>query len=193
MVSDMSNRRAPCEVCRDRQTIRLPLHKMAVAASFYADAPPEIAGPSHRDYPCPECAPLAPKEKVRVVECHFQADTRHEADPRYREHLVKNAARAIGDAIEEMGLMRLQSATADSHELTRGYRVTVGVVAPKVIADLDAERQAAEQKFATSVVEIAIKDIDNWGSYYGNTRIDKDRAADFLREALKKADRKRPR
>lgn len=178
-----------CQVCRGARKIRVPLYR-PVTVSFAATA--EKIEESSREYPCPECAPLAAVDKVRVLECHFQADTRYEGEQGYREHIVRNGMHMLVGEIEKAGLVRMQQTPADSRELKRGYRLSVGVVSPNVVSDLDAQRQAAEDTFARLVVEIAAYQIDNWGSHYGHSDILKRDAKQMVSEAFRMAKDQRP-
>lgn len=126
-----------------------------------------------------------------MVECHFQADTRYEQEPGYREHMIRRGVVEIAHEIEKLGYMRFQQGPADKQEYRREHRVTVGVVAPNVTASMDAERHRAEEAFAAQVIELAINEIENWGSYYGHTSLRKDEAARFIRGALGKAKARR--
>jgi hypothetical protein len=178
-----------CEVCRGARVIRLPLYREATVSFEVTAAKIEE---SYRDFPCPECAPLAAIDKVRVVECHFQADTRYEGEEGYRKYIVGHGAQVLAREIEKAGLIRMQHTPADSRELKRGYRLSVGVVSPKVVADLDAQREAAEDAFAGLVVEIAGYQIGNCGSRYGRSDISKRDAKHMVSEALKNAKDQRP-
>ncbi len=178
-----------CEVCREARTIRLPLYREAVVSFEATVAKLED---SYRDYPCPECAPSTSADLVRVVECHFQADTRYEGDEGYREHIVGHGVQILAREIEKAGLIRMQHAPADSRELKRGYRLSVGVVSPKVVTKLDEQRIAAEDAFAKLVVETAYYQIDNWGSHYGHADILKSDAKHMVSDALRIAKEQRP-
>lgn len=178
-----------CQVCRGEQKIRLPLYR-PVVASFEATA--VKIDETYRTYPCPECSPKVATDKIRVLEHHFQADTRFEGQEGYREHLVRSGVVAIANQIERGGFMRIQSAPADRAEMRRGYRITVGVASIADVSNLDADRFAHEDAYADLVVKIAAAEIQNWGSYYGHSEILKRDATRLLGDALRKAKDTRP-
>jgi hypothetical protein len=183
-----------CQVCRGRRTIRLGLHRPVTLAG--AAALPSELVVSSREYPCPECAPLATLDQVRVLECHFQVDTRYEEEQGYREHMVSHGIHMLAREMEKAGLVRMQTAPvpdSDSvYDLSRGYRLSVGIVSPKVARDLDVRREEAEERFARLVLAIAMRQIDNWGSYYRRGDISKRDAIRLVSEALDAAKRQRP-
>lgn len=178
-----------CLVCRGEKKILVPLYR-PVSVSFEDTA--EKIEESYRSYPCPECAPLAAVDKVRVLNCHFQADTRYEGDQGYREHIIGHGVNLLAHEIEKAGLVRIQHTPANSRELKRGYRLSVGVVSPNIVADLDAQRQSAEDAFAELVVQIAAYQIDNWGSHYGHSDILKRDAKQMVADAFRMAKDQRP-
>jgi hypothetical protein len=183
-----------CEICRGSQIIRLPRYTRAVS-TFKIDEIPTVDELPYKEYPCPECAPLIPKERVRVVECHVQADTRYENDIKYLEHITHSAANQIAHMMNEKGFIRIQTLKNDDGELysfKRKYRVSLAVVAPRDAAAMDAERFAAEEAFASLVVQIASNNIDVWGSYYGHSDILKRDAKRIVSEAITAAKETRP-
>lgn len=182
-----------CEVCRGRKTIRLPLYRPASVVPFDATPRAIASDDTYRDYPCPECAPTVQADKVQVIECYVEADTRYEGAEGYRRHIVGNAARQIAEEIERAGLMRIQSVPLRGRDDINTYRMTVGVVPPKVVAEKDKQQLAASIAFAQEVINLAAKEINNWGSYYEQTYIDKARAAIFMGEALREITSLQPR
>lgn len=181
--------REQCQVCRGARKIRVPLYK---PVSVSMDTSPANLEETSRDYPCPECAPLVTVDKVRVLECHFQADTRYEGEQGYREYVVSHGVTVLAHEIKKAGLVRMQQTPANSREMKRGYRLSVGVVSPNVVADLDVKREAAEDAFAKLVVEIAAYQIDNWGSHYGHSEILKRDAKQMVADAFRAAKDQRP-
>lgn len=89
--------------------------------------------------------------------------------------------------------LTIASLEADTANLRRRYRVSIGVIAPRTVADLDAERYAAEDNYASLVAQIAAREIDNWGSYYGHADILKRDAKQSVQDALRLAKETRPR
>lgn len=178
-----------CQVCRGERKVRLPLYRPVTVSM---DATALKMAETYREYPCPECAPPAAVDKVRVLECHFQADTRYEGQQGYREHIIGHGVTVLAHEIEKAGLVRIQHAPADSREMKRGYRLSVGVVSPNVVADLDAQREAAEDKFAELAINLAAAEIQNWGSYYGHPEILKRDATRMLSDGLRLAKETRP-
>jgi len=128
-----------------------------------------------------------------VVECHARADNRYEHDANYRKHVVTNAVLSIADEIGKKGFARVEvTPKANNHVFMSEYRVSIGVVSPRVIETIDAERHAAEDAFADLVFQIAANKIDNWGSYYGVSTITKADAKRLAAEAIKSARDTRP-
>jgi hypothetical protein len=179
-----------CLVCRGERKIRLPLYR-PVTLRFDPEAAIAV-DESYREYPCPECAPTVPPERIRVLEANFQADTRYEGEPGYRKHLIRTGVNAIARLIEDGGFIRFQEGKPDRVELKRGYRMTVGVVAPKVTAGIDAQNVQKQDAFAQDFLTIAADKIENWGSHYGHSEFLMQDEKRLLDAALSIAKRRRP-
>lgn len=184
---------SPCAICGGERQVRLPVRPSAVSTvPLTFETMPTTVSQPWKVFPCPECAPLVAKEQVCVLEHHAQADIRYEHDRGYREALVQEAIHGIAALIEKNGHMQIQEIPGASGGMLNHYRVTVGVVSPNVVKDIEAEQFNISNNFCQQVIEEANYQFSNWGSSYGYSSIHKETAKQLLADAFRTVMKRRP-
>lgn len=178
-----------CEICRGAGMVRFPIYRRATITSRYVDSP--SIEESSRSYPCPECAPTIPEERLAVVQYHSWGDSQLINEPGYAEASKRRAIHELAELIFSQGFVRFERGPDDGLELGYPMRATIGVVAPKRIATLEQRISEHQEELARDVAENAAADIANWGVYFGALNISKDMAIGFVRSALKRVLAKR--
>jgi hypothetical protein len=178
-----------CEICGGSERIRLP-RRMAVTAYDPHTMPATIEDAS-KTYPCPECAPSIPQDRLAIVRWHSMIDARIE-DPEYIAHARKHAAIELGVRLLRGGLIAFRDGPEDATYMTRPMVATVGVASPTQVATFEQRVAAKQDEFAREVVRVAVASINGWGSHYGDKFIDKDIASRLTREALRTTPRDTP-
>lgn len=177
--------RATCEICGGSERIRLP-RRMPV--SVVLTTVPAIVDDATKTYPCPECAPSIPEERLAIVRWHTMIDTRIK-DPQFTEHMRRSAAAALGARLLRDGLIAFREGPENSMELRSPMVATVGVASPTKVATFEQRVATKQDEFAREVVRTAVASINGWGSCYGDNFIDKETASRLTREALQTAPR----
>lgn len=171
-----------CPVCRGARFVRLPLYHPATFTEV--DSGPLGSCEAYREIACPDCTDQVPFNRLGVlkeVKAIEQTGTLEEAQ--IRGIPTRQAVHAMVDRIMRDGLMAVEKVPT-----TRGYqlRCTLGVVAPHHVATF--EERVAERQFevANEVAEDAAREIEVWGSYYGQQTIHKSQALQSIAAALRK-------
>jgi hypothetical protein len=140
---------------------------------------------SSKEFPCPECAPKIPEERVAILE--FGATIRaFGGDPRYEEAMRKDAAHSLVDAILRKGFIQFRKGPIDKFDMHYELTGRLGVVSPSVVSSMEDRISERQDKVAREVVALAAEKIRIWGSYYTGDegRIGKGQAVDALEGAL---------
>lgn len=174
-----------CPVCRGRQKIDLPLYQEVAVSDRSSMAMSETISldEMRKTFPCPECAPTVPENRVAILRhgCEVDARIGKEIIPHARER----AAAALADAMLASGFIKFEDrGHLDQGRLTTPMRATIGVVAPSHVADMQTRIEENQEAFARVVISEAEKHIQNWGSHYGQKSISKSMAIDEMRKAL---------
>lgn len=188
---------ARCEVCRGEQLIRVPLYRQSVV-TFDFD-PAAVSQESFRTYPCPECAPGASVERVKVIEAHalIRVEQRLIEDADFMRNRREHIAHMLVGELLRANLIEFRHRKENPKSV--GYArdpewelmATVAVISikdRKSMEDRVAEHQAA---FAVEVVAEATKEIDAFGQTYGWQHIDKNRARAAMTRALLTVEQRR--
>lgn len=174
--------RYDCEVCSGSGLVRLPLHKRVSARRFEAtEVTIEVL---HRDYPCPECGDVIPLERLATVQFHSMVDSRID-DPEFTRRAIQSAAHNLIGQMIAKNFISSRRGPDEVGGLRYPLIVTLGVVSPIDVATLERRIGQHQDVVAQEVVDEAAASISNWGSYYGHSEIQKSRAIECLREAVK--------
>ena len=120
-----------CPVCRGSRTIKLPLYTEPSTLIELDASMPTDATVSARVYPCPQCSPSAPRDRVRIVTFGGQADAgldmsmRGKLDPRFRDHLRRHAADALLREMLRSDVILFKEGTPDRWTGNTSFRATV--------------------------------------------------------------------
>jgi hypothetical protein len=171
-----------CEICGGARVVRLARFYQAVQMG---DEPVLSAPPPYNTYPCPECAPQVAIDRVAVLDAHSIVGPHRPWSEIGKTFSEKYAAHALIERVLRGGFISFEQGPPDS--LGRSQVVaTLGVVSKNAVASLEARIAERQGEVAVAAGAQSIKDIDNWGSAYGDGMIRKDRAADLIREAVKR-------
>lgn len=175
----------PCDICRGSRTIRLPIYR-PVPVVFAASAAVKIEETS-RVFACPECGDNVDQERVAVLDTHVMVDS-HIDDPGFQDHARRAAAHRLVDHLLSGDYITFERGRTDDRNMSYPVVATLGVVSKGKIATLEARIAERQDQLATVAAEEAIRQIDNWGSQsrYTGPDISKRRAAEFIREAVKR-------
>lgn len=177
-----------CDVCEGRKTIRLPVLQRMVTFTDTPEEPPELMA-AYRDYPCPECTEQIPYTRLGVLREVSSIERQSRLnEAQITDILTRQAAHAMIDRI-----IRDRLLTVEKVETVRGYelRCTLGLVAPKHVATLEERVAERQMEVAEELVRENIKEINNWGSFYGIPTVGKWQSIEWLQAALKKIREKR--
>lgn len=176
-----------CEVCRGQRYIRLPIYRETAILSDPFEAPISCEA-SYKQYPCPECSISAPVERVHLIEAHVRV-VLHKGMPVYGiEHAKRTAAYMLIDQLERSGAILFRRGTETAED--RAYEVAAPLIATLAVASTaDAVRiedriKADREPYARAIVEEACAQIDNWGSDYSFTIMEKSDARTSVYAAL---------
>lgn len=173
-----------CDICGGSNRINLPIRARLSAYGMQDAFEPRV---SHRTYPCPECAKQSPIDRVDIIELAAVTDANYEDHPNFMRGRRRTLADMLAHRIADSDLMRIERGPTDPVYMRFPIRAVVGLVAPKDVASIEQRARTEQNKLAEAAATIAIDEIANWGSHYGQTTIEKGRAYDFIREAVAKA------
>lgn len=170
----------PCAVCGDSRKVRLPV-RMTVTQN-----PVDLSvsiDDGFKEYPCPECAPYVPIDRVRVLDVH--ASVREQYLPEAEAHVQRSAAHQLVDHVLRGGFITFERGPrARDPWLDVPMVATMAVVAPGVVATMEQRIAERQDQVAEAVAEEAKRRISIWGRDVGYTHIEKGRAYDSINEAL---------
>jgi len=184
----MTTHPADCDICRGTQIISLPRYSKVMSTA--QDEITEPVNARSREFPCPNCSPVADEARVTV----FYAETDVPAAvlaqrPEIRESVRDTHARMLSASMSRAGFVDLKHIETRERRDYRGgaavMRSRVGVVAPAVVASIEQRAVEAAGPIVIEVVRHAVMSIGIWGSHYNATSIRKEDAERFIREAAK--------
>lgn len=180
-----------CETCQGARVIRLPVFKSVVTA-FDPNAEPTISGPDSRVWPCPQCAPSIPTERLAVVQFHSVRNTQIH-DSQYIESSRKHAAHGLAAELLAQDFIRFEEGPADTYQMQIPMVATVGVVSRQHVATFEDRVARRQELIAREVVEEAFEYIRNCNSYYRGRdgEISKGEAIEEVRDAFNAVLRRR--
>lgn len=169
-----------CDVCQGRGLVRLPIYRpLKVTAIDIAPEPVE----SSRQYPCPECGDAVSIGHVGALrEESFVASYINE--PGFIEHVKEGLAHLLAGQLLKDGYIKFRRGPTDSQEMRFQMVATVGVVHPSKLDTLEQRIAERQDVVAREVANEAVRQIDNFGSYYGHADILKQTARHLIEESL---------
>lgn len=173
-----------CEICRGSGQIIVPIYpKISMHSANFADSKMSIQ-PSSKSYPCPECAPTAPMDRIAIVDFHGMIDTGYEKEPGFMDHARDSVAHRALAAVMKRGFIQFRTEPPDKFNLTTKLIGTMAMVAPAHVATMQQRIREHQGQIAAEVVKEAFAQIDNWGSYFGHSDISKKDANQMIADAL---------
>jgi len=181
-------KRNDCDICGGSGFIRLPVRqKISLRLEDNEPIEPRV---NIRQYICPECGDTCPYEKVEIVQaqdfipCEY---LEHGENSDFISYIHQSLAMRIADFIYKEGYITY---TIDREEdyYTRAKKITAkcGVLSPRQLKTFEQKVRERQKYIASSLVNDAVKKINNWGSSYGDTTINKSYANRILYELLDK-------
>lgn len=170
-----------CDVCCGRGQIRVPLYHQLSVAAF---DPRDDLRESSREYPCPECSDVVPVERLVIVKTERFANSIPEQDPRYVDAVKHQMMHMLVDDMIRQDLVKFERGPTDTVQMRFAVQMTVGVVAPRAVTTLAERIEQHQEALAREVMAEAKRQINNWGSYYGQTSLTKAQAGDSVNSAL---------
>lgn len=170
-----------CEICRGGRIVRLPVYRLMTSG------PLDEVGPmdeTSRVYPCPECGDAVKQDRVAVLDAHTMVDSRID-DPAFHNYTRRAAAHRLVDHLLEGDYIAFERGKPDARRLQYPIVATLGVVSKGQVATIEARATERGMQLAQAAADQAIREIDNWGSYYGHPDILKRDAARFIHAAVK--------
>lgn len=177
-------RRKYCEVCRDERQIRVPLYWPLKATDFSAVmGQDEEIKQTVRCYPCPECGPKEPLEKVAFIQFTKVIHSSVPMDrPEVREDVIQDAKRRIVFDILEQAL-RQHLVTFQIKEIERfsasgpwkeaTIRGFMGIVSASHVKTLEERIKEGCRLAVASYRDMVWKWSRRWGIDRGLTEIPK--------------------
>lgn len=171
-----------CEICCGRRTMRLPIHRRAMAFSVDAEPPEPVEGA--REFPCPQCCEVVTVGQVSALrEETFAAS--YIDDPRFIGRVKENLALQIGSQFLKSGYVKFRRGPNDSRKMRFQMVATVAAVHPSKLDTLEQRISERQTEVAQEVAAEAKAQIDNWGSFYGHADILKRDARQMVDDAIK--------
>jgi DNA-binding MarR family transcriptional regulator len=146
---------------------------------------------TYREYPCPECAQYVPTERVVIITSEVFVDSRVPED--YHHVVMDGLAHRMVDRLLQDGFIHREIGDIDNNKLGRPVRATLGVVSRAAVARMEERIAARQMEVAREVVQETIRQIQNWGSYYGHSHLSGEQAIDSAESAFKAVEAKRSR
>lgn len=176
-------------VCRGSRKIRLPLHYPVQARyepSFDAIEAAE-AFQASKEFPCPECSPKVPEERVAVLEVGAAISAFHDDNPDYTEAAKRTLAHSVAHELLRGGFIQFHKGPTDKFSMRYELTGRVGVVSTSVVASMEERIAERQTEVAKEVAARAAEEVAVWGSFYtGNEgSITKTQAIDAIERAVK--------
>ena len=170
-----------CEICCGERIIRVPVY-CEVATEPNIRTP--LERPGYREYPCPECMDSSvPFERLGLIKNVQDGPSRLSKSENFLKSIRARAAQEIGMGMLERGYIRFEQSEPDSRGIFQ-MRATVGAVSPVHVAKLEERVRARQFEVAGAAIAEAISQVNNWGSEYRVSTVQKEQAAHLLRDAL---------
>jgi hypothetical protein len=171
-----------CPICRGRREIELPLYRpvQPIADIDPYTRPVAIEACSKR-YPCPECSDIVDIKRIEAITAVQEFG---DQVPRpVIEAVSARSAHAFVDMLLKDGFIRIEE-RIDRLTGKTAVRCTLGAVPLQAVDRLEAKIAQRQEEIAHEAAHEAVRQINNWGSYYGHTTISKGIACDQVREAI---------
>lgn len=172
-----------CEICQGRGTIELPIRRRLSAVPYRPDAVMAIEA-SSKSFPCPECAPSAPADRLAIVRYHAVVNMQIR-DPAFLDDVKASAAHSLVEGLLRGGYVTFKRGPECADGFTYEMVASIGVVAPAHVATFEQRVAEHQEALAREVMAEAVAQIQNWGSHYGHRTISKEQAYDSVASALK--------
>lgn len=142
---------------------------------------------SSKSYPCPECAPTAPVDRIDIVDFHARVSHRELINsPKFVQHMHRRIADDAACMMLEKGFFRFVTRKADPTANYAGTITgTIGVISPTHVATIEQRQREHQEKIANEITTEAIAQIGNWGSHFGHSEILKRDARTLINDALR--------
>ena len=133
-----------CDICQDRKRVRLIRHReLVVSDNGGRDdfSITQIDDEGFRDFPCPQCVPMVPYQKVRAAKVISEYDVDYVR--RLQEPIKRSLAAAFGEYLLRNGLI---SFSTEADRLSGKIRVVaeMGAVDPEDAETAGARVDAVE-------------------------------------------------
>ena len=173
-----------CQVCRGRRSVVLPLYPQLEAVLIEASPPEDFLKPSSKTFPCPECEDQVTIRQVQSISEFTTVQVSNE--DALRAHTERGLAHACVDGLIRGGFFKFEHGLGPrKFPPTTISRATLLAVPVDRADTLDKRIAKNRERLAVRVRDKAIALIQNWGSYYHRTWIEKDQAYREIDEAYK--------
>lgn len=177
-----------CVICCGARVVRLPTYQTTPSVGSVEPDDSVIADAS-RTYPCPECSPTAPIERVQFLERHVSFRIFDGMPPDYLEAVKRSAVSHLADSLWQSGALSFADGPSrlprPDHPNVREQQVSVAVISPAMRKTIEDRIEEHQEALAQEVVNEAKAEIDNWNSYYGGHMIQKIDANRLIGDALR--------
>lgn len=179
--------RERCDICRGDRYIRLPVYRPVSA--IRVAAVPEIAESSIRTFPCPQCAPTVPEDRIATLQHGSEYPAQYEEHEDFLPHVKRSTAHALVEGMLRSGFIKFETIKGDPKDpfAKSRIRATLAAAHPTHLISMDARISERQKEIASEAASIAAAEIQNWGSYYGRQTIEKDLAIQAIKDSIKSA------
>lgn len=172
-----------CEICGGQGFLNYRVRKPFTVSPIGSSISMEPERDTYRSYPCPECCNGLSDNHVLLI-CAEEMAPEFKGDSSLaRKYMRESIANRIARELLVADMIRFEEQPSIHDTFT--MRGTLGVASTEHVASVEERVKDQLPSAFNRLADEITKSIHMWGSWYGDRRIDKNKAVEFIYDAVR--------